>query len=219
MAISEDNDDNPTMNEKGAQLIPDFFYEFISRIIPGLIVIALCFFWSGTNFDSKSITTPFLAGTSFFSLLLGWVIGTTLDVGVFVVANPLKEIFVKKNHHEKKSDILEADYWEGLKKMTAWERNYFHKQTALKIFFRNMASICFLTTIIIFIHRFGLDSEFPALERYLPDLLTRNSGGYLIWSLFFGVIFFFGWRSYYRSDLIWKKRIKDLLKEKTSNVS
>ena len=176
MAISEDNDDNPTMNEKGAQLIPDFFYEFISRIIPGLIVIALCFFWSGTNFDSKSITTPFLAGTSFFSLLLGWVIGTTLDVGVFVVANPLKEIFVKKNHHEKKSDILEADYWEGLKKMTAW-------------------------------------------ERYLPDLLTRNSGGYLIWSLFFGVIFFFGWRSYYRSDLIWKKRIKDLLKEKTSNVS
>jgi len=59
------------------EFIPDFFREFISRIIPGMVFIGIYIFWSG-----KHLKVVFSDATlSVFVLVAAWIIGVTIDVG------------------------------------------------------------------------------------------------------------------------------------------
>ena len=116
---------------KETQLIPDFFYEFISRIIPGLVVIALSFYWSDSDF--KAISSSL--GLSLFVLVAAWIIGTTLDVGVFMVVKWICPGLLKK------IPASHRDIWEYLCKAKSWERESYNKAEALRIFFRNIIDL------------------------------------------------------------------------------
>jgi hypothetical protein len=72
--------ENENIIEKAA-LIPDFFREFISRIVPGVALIGLFIFWSGRSFKEffSDVTV------SFFILIAAWIIGATLDIGIFSI--------------------------------------------------------------------------------------------------------------------------------------
>jgi hypothetical protein len=165
---------------KETQIIPDFFYEFIARIIPGLVFIALCLYWSDSDFKAISASV----GLSLFVLVAAWIIGTTLDLGVFVIVN----LICPKCLLEK-IPAPHPDTWDHLCKTKSWEREIYKKTEAVCIFYRSMASICALMVFLIFIvttFSLTLDSVLPALTKHLPALL-RHPWVYGI----LGVIFFF----------------------------
>ena len=72
--------DKNEMEDK-AELIPDFFRELMSRIIPGLVVVFLFIYWSENKHKLA------LSETSTFTLFLlpAWIIGITLDLGCYYI--------------------------------------------------------------------------------------------------------------------------------------
>ena len=163
----------PEPEENQTTIIPDFFAELISRIAPGFVVIALFLFWSGK--DIKGVFST--VGLSVFVLAAAWIIGITLDVGIFCVG--------KKFHIETLLNKLPSDdknyHWKYLRTAKAWERGIINKQKALVIFFRNMMSVCGLTTLICIIVEFS-----SSLESLLPVLYSHcRCYGLLAFVLFF----------------------------------
>jgi hypothetical protein len=138
--------------ENQAWVIPDFFYELIARMIPGLVAIAIFMYWSKSDFNkvvasggapvneySKVVS---IAGLSVFGLVAGWVIGVTLDVGAYAIG---KQFFpeLQKEFAPDVTPSLEVVQW-----LSDTDRKIMTKQTAVKILFRNMMVICALTGVI-----------------------------------------------------------------------
>jgi hypothetical protein len=71
----------PELEDKPTTIIPDFYYDLIGRIAPGFVVVAVFLYWSGSNFEVVFSTI----GQSVFALTVAWIIGTTLDAGVYYV--------------------------------------------------------------------------------------------------------------------------------------
>ena len=168
------------------QVIPDFFYEFISRIIPGLVVITISLYWSDS--DIKAIFSS--VGLSLFVLVAAWIIGMTLDAGGFTI---VKRICPQR--FLEKIPSCHPNTHDHLCKTNRWEREIFSKAQAQSIFFRSMTTICalsiFLTsTVTIFSSK--LNSMCPALLKHLPALL-RHPWIYGICGFVFFFVFLSCW--------------------------
>ena len=173
-------------------VIPDFFFEFISRIIPGLVVIALCLYWSDSNL--KVIFSNI--ESSFFVLVASWIIGTTLDLGVFLI---VKRICPKCLLDKTKTTDL--DIWKKLCELNSWQREYYFKTQAVCIFFRGMASISALSVCLIFI----ITSSHLKMDSVLPALL-RHPWVYGILGVIFSIVFVWCWWAENGALHEWSKR-------------
>jgi hypothetical protein len=79
------------------------------------------------------------------------------------------------------------DYWKYVHNVGAWERGIIHKVTAQVIFFRNMMSICALTTLICIIMEYS-----SRLNSLLP-LLFSHHRRYAILGIVFSFVFMSCW--------------------------
>jgi hypothetical protein len=147
--------------ENAAQIIPDFFAEFIGRITPGLVVIALAVFWSGKNFKAVFSSVEL----SVFVLAAAWIIGITLDMGIFCIG---KLFYLDRCEKLLPPLNTGEDYWKYILNAKAWERGIINKQMAQLIFFRNMMSICALMALISIAMNFPSSLNFllPVLDNY-----------------------------------------------------
>lgn len=170
------------------QFIPDFFRELISRIIPGLVVIALCLYWSKGDFKA----TYSSVAISVFVIMTAWIIGVTLDVPLYVAYQSLIGVKKIKENPIAKRIILEPlDDWDVLCKATSWERGAIIKSVALTTFYRNMSAIGALTALLTHPSFGGI---FPALITMFPGLFAYRLW-YMILGLFCWVSFACCWYS------------------------
>ena len=189
-----------------AEFIPDFYREFISRIIPGLVVIALYLYWSNTDFKAifPGESTGATITSSSFLFIAAWIIGVTLDVGIFLIAVQILRIIQKKFHclkhclkkllespmdYNEQEGNNEQDEWEYLRAANPWERGIIIKTFAQVIFFRGMFSICALTVILSVSSMIGRPEK---LSDWLP-VLFRMKCTCLILSLVFSLLFCLCW--------------------------
>lgn len=192
-------------------IIPDFFFELIGRIAPGFVVIALSLYWTGSGSDFKTVFSNI--GLSAFALAAAWIIGVTLDIGVYCILAMLRDVGVycigKRLPFEKWWPPHPEDYgfvrWEYLLDASVWERGIINKTQALLIFFRNMMSVCALTALICIIMEYSstLDSWLlvfrlrlelgQILDSLLPVLHIHHLR-YGILADVFLFVFFLSWR-------------------------
>lgn len=128
--------------DKLGTVIPEFFYELVTRAFPGIVVLSVCFYWSGGNFKDVFSTGGesgfVLAG---FVLIMAWIVGITLDAGAYQIGKLLRfDKLLDSFPKDTKGDGL--DY---IRRVEAWERKLIFMQMALVIFFRSMGVICFFT--------------------------------------------------------------------------
>ena len=140
--------------------IPDFIYDFIGRIIPGLIVISLYLYWTGKGLECFHHTFEI----SLFILVAAWVIGVTLDEGVF--------FFWK---------LFRKSVFPGDDPLPRWESEpaSLVKHKGLGIFYRSMAVICGVTIslslsmiFLSFLTTSPPDVNDDCVEHLLSDLLS-----------------------------------------------
>ncbi|HEY1717499.1 MAG TPA: hypothetical protein VGH42_04295 [Verrucomicrobiae bacterium] len=183
------------------EFIPDFYREFISRIIPGLVVIALYIYWSETDF--KVVFSSYLMSS--FLLIAAWIIGVTLDVGIFLIVDLIvgADKFIPKpqknpgesepTKHQEKSlesnDNAYTDEWEYLCKAKPWERGIILKTLSQVIFFCVMFSICALAVILSLA---SISERFPKLNCGLP-VLFQYKYYYLVSALVFSFVYLLCW--------------------------
>jgi hypothetical protein len=136
--------------------IPDFFYELIARIIPGAAVVAICIY--GANGDFKAVYSS--VGLSVSVLVAGWVIGVTLDLGVFAGWEWLSPERLRKNIAP---DLIEYAWID--RKLLPWDRKLVTKARAQIVFFRSMTAICVFTVLICVAMLY-----FPRWDFLLPAL-------------------------------------------------
>ena len=183
--------------EKLTAIIPDFFAELIGRIAPGFAVIALSLYWSGSDFKAVFSTV----GLSVFVLAAAWIIGVTLDVGVFCIGNMLRLDKLLKPFPKDDYYI----HWQYLLDASEWERGIINKQRSQLIFFRNMMSVCGLTVLACIIMEFSsrLDSLLPVLH--------NHHRCYGILAIVFFIVFMLCWRATREClRLDWAKLFKEL---------
>ncbi|MEI9959798.1 MAG: hypothetical protein WDM76_01325 [Limisphaerales bacterium] len=176
--------------------------------MPGLVVIFLFFYWQKNGLKTISDHKDDLSGLglSLFIFVAAWVIGTTLDVGVFIIFQKFFKKFAN-DHSEKIPKI-----WENMHLAKPWERGNIAKAAAQMKFFRNMASICaiviflcLLMEIHFLLTGYYRDSSFvstiPAsimdflleLKELLPILYDHN-GFYAFSSIILGWVFYSIWK-------------------------
>jgi hypothetical protein len=145
-------------NQTGA--IPEFFYDIIARMIPGLLAIVIYMYWSKADF--KSVVSN--VGMSGFVLVAAWVVGVTLDVGVFAIA---KKICSGKWLQKVAPDLNPLL---GItRKLPPFERRLIAKALAQIIFFRNMMVICGSAALICLVMCF-----LPIFDLLLPALRDHD---------------------------------------------
>jgi hypothetical protein len=106
------------------KIIPYFFCELITRIIPGLTAMALCFYWAGGNFNKIK---PMMA---ILSLVFAWMLGIILDSGGFLILKCMTpKCFLLKMGVDKDraANILGFNQnhdsfltWEGVRLLRTW---------------------------------------------------------------------------------------------------
>lgn len=187
--MSEQEEKVSEQGEKLAAIIPDFFFELISRIAPGFVVIVLSLYWAGSDFKA----VVFTIGLSVFMLAAAWIIGVTLDVGVYSIGKilHLDKWLLRDPEGElspvtEKVDTEEVEYdrWEYLRKASSWERGRIIKAEAQLIFFRNMMSVCALTAVICFISQrwlYGIFASVFGFFVFLPSWRTMRRTLRLEW--------------------------------------
>ena len=172
------------MSEQGEQLtsiVPDFFADLIGRIVPGFVVITLSLYFSGN--DLKAAFSTF--GLSVFVLAAAWIIGVTLDVGVYcILKGPCADKLLKLKPFP---DDPHNCHWDYLCNTNTWERGIINKARALSVFFRNMLFICALTALACVI------AEFVSCLNSLLPLLYSHRWRYVFLALFFSRVFYLCW--------------------------
>ena len=153
--------------EKLTGLVPEFYFELIARIIPGLGAIWISMCWSGCDF--KTVYSSL--GLSAFILVGAWVIGVTLDVGVFRV---YRKILGNRFVPELSSSPV------TIRKLPEWVRKSIFKDYAVVIFSRGMFVIWVVTLAICLVMEY-----WRGLLSYLPDLpaLDQHHSRYGVLSL------------------------------------
>lgn len=155
--------DQPEMSP--ATLIPEFSSELIARIIPGLVAIIILIYSISGDFPMAHSTIGLEVFKSVILLVAAWIVGLTLDVGVFAVGvfakERLKWKWLKKAVGE---DLPPARALEVTRELDDWERKLLSKHVALRIFFRNMAVVSALTglTCLVMLFRPGWHFHLPA---------------------------------------------------------
>jgi len=140
--------------ENHPSFIPEFFFEFIARIVPGLVLLAAaCFLFHGDfsvlyAYATAGNTAISSLGTSGFLLVVAWIFGVVLDVGLFTV---VKLLPLKKCPPPFKNWIPSPEENETFLKtiltMEPWKREAVYKMKSLGIFYRSMGVICALIAI------------------------------------------------------------------------
>ena len=202
------SDENQSTDEpvKG-ELIPEFFVEFISRIVPGLVVIFLFFYWQKDGLKNISDHKDDFSGLglSLFILVAAWVIGVTLDVGVFIIFRKI----LKKRADDHSNKIPKI--WETMHLAKPWERGNIAKAAAQMLFFRSMVSICAIVVVLSAL----MEIQFLLVSHYrdcnfvdiIPDsimdflselkelfpILYEHNGFYAFISIALGVVFYYVW--------------------------
>jgi hypothetical protein len=191
MSQEDQSTDEPVKGE----LIPEFFVEFISRIVPGLVVIFLFFYWQKNGLKTISDHKDDFSGLglSLFIFVAAWVIGVTLDVGVFIVFRKIKIFKAYAEKHEKSIPAI----WENMHLAKPWERGNIAKAAAQMIFFRNMVSICAMVFVLCLCDFIGATTTidfFSELKEFFPNLYNHK-GFYAFASIVLGLVFYFVWEA------------------------
>jgi hypothetical protein len=152
-----------------AEIIPDFFYELISRIMPGFMAIAILVYASGNHLVEVFSRLEL----SVFLLMLAWVFGIILDVGFFCTVKFICADFLPRLRGKTLWEGIwkpKRNLWKYSRTARPWERGMLNKSEAQMIFFRTMALICFLLYFLCLLCKiFSLcDALFPILARNTP---------------------------------------------------
>lgn len=213
---------------KLTEIIPDFFFELISRIAPGFVVIALSLYWGGCDFKTVFSNTGLSAWMLPAALAAAWIIGVTLDVGVFCIGKKLRldewllqgpkdgsQADPKSGLQPDPKDHDEYKRWQYRCKSSSWERGRMGKAEAQVIFFRNMMSVCALTALICVIMELS-----SSLDSLLP-VLHGHPWTYLALAIFFFFIFWPSWlmmRLSLRMDWVRLLRLKKMEEAQSDEV-
>jgi hypothetical protein len=180
-----------------AELIPDFVKEFIGRIIPGLVTMALYMYWSGSGF-TVAFSTTILSATILafvFILVAAWIIGVTLDLGVYLIVYNAGRKICPKRLEKMGNFTAGLGEWYYLSKTNSWERGYLIKDAGQVVFLRSMGFICALTASVSLMSIL----KFPSgLNFWLPALFNYN-WLYFISGLAFCLVFWCCWWMNYSS--------------------
>jgi len=130
-----DNVEPEKVPEQLTGLVPDFFFELIARIVPGLVGVLSCVYWSGRDFKPDHFGVLTL-------LVAAWVVGVTLDVGVYRI---VYAILPEKVRHEVVPDLRPTT--EFFRELPVRDRGILFKQFALLVFLRGMMVICAVTGV------------------------------------------------------------------------
>ena len=185
---NDDSAENPTV------FVPDFFFECIARIIPGLVVVAICIYWSKGNFE----TVYSHSWVSVFVLVGAWIIGVILDIGFYAIAKSFAGVFksvvkfilpgkwVTKLHEwvRKVAPVIDLGF---IRQLGSWDRSRAIKSSAQVIFYRSMGEICFLTLVAC-----GVMYLAPRWDFWLPGLHDQG-GRYALVSVILFLVFVLCW--------------------------
>ncbi len=114
-------------------LVPEFFFELIARIVPGLVGVLSCVYWSGRDLKDDHFGVLGL-------LVAAWVVGVALDVGVYRIVYAILPEEVRKN---VVPDLRPTT--EFIRELPAYDRGILMKQFALLVFLRAMIVMCAVT--------------------------------------------------------------------------
>ena len=176
--------------------IPDFFYELIARIIPGVAVVAICIY--GSNGDFETVYSS--VGLSVFVLVAGWIIGVTLDLGVF---GGWKWLCRHNQRLEKTASDLSQYAW-IVRKLLPWDRKLVTKAHAQIVFFRSMTVICLLIVCICVAMLCGAVLRFPPPDFLLPALHDHHLR-YGAVCLILALVFLACWKWQHQELVKWYK--------------
>jgi hypothetical protein len=194
--------------------VPDFFSELIARVIPGVVVVAISIYWY--NGDFKKVYSD---GLWVVALVVAWIIGVTLDLGVFGIYMLCLEKLRKIVHDIITSAWMlrhaEAIFCKLVTKIlqeivhdfgtSAWMlrdveplfRKLVTKMFAVLVFFRSMAVFCGFTVAICVVMPIC-----PWCDFFLPRLGCCPCL-YLVVSLVLGLVFGFCWYEEHRQINSW----------------
>jgi hypothetical protein len=119
--------------------VPDFFFELIARIVPGLVAILTCAYWSGGDFKAAYSN----AGPLALLLVAAWVVGVTLDVVVYRI---VYAVLPKGVRTTVVPDLRPPT--EFFRRLPVWDRRILFKQFALLVFLRGMMVLCAVTGVV-----------------------------------------------------------------------
>jgi hypothetical protein len=183
MAIQPDNppeDKNQTLQTQGnrgisgdvGDLLKNFFQEGISRIVPGLVALALYAHKQIDDFKTFC-GSPILF--AFGIVIAAWLIGVALDIPVYIYLC-LHKAFTGTDLHQDKERTDDET-----------ERLRFLKEQAEKVMCR---SITIIATFTVFVRPGLLDvipeSQYPEVWRKLFSILLAFLFGFAFWWVKFG---------------------------------
>jgi hypothetical protein len=182
--------------------VPDFFYELIARIIPGVVVVAISIYWSKGDF--KTVYSS--VGLSVFMLVAAWIIGVTLDIGVFAGYKLCPE-----KYRQKITPDLSTYAW-ILRKLLPFDRKLVTKALALIVFFRIMTIICVFALLICVAMLL-----FPRWDFFLPAL-HDHFWRYGLVSVILALVFGICWNEQHRELDSWFRSEAELLSKDINPV-
>jgi hypothetical protein len=172
--------------EQVTGLVPDFFFELIARIVPGLVAILTCAYWSGGDFKAAYSN----AGPFALLLVAAWVVGVTLDVVVYRIVYAI----LPKGVRTKFVPDLRPPM-EFIRRLPVWDRRILFKQFALLVFLRGMMVLCAVTGVVCVIMWLWSGALY-----YLP-VLYQHYGCYGVICSIFALLFWVSWRAH-RLELV-----------------
>jgi hypothetical protein len=119
-------------------LVPDFFFELIARIPPGLVGVLSCVYWSGRDLKADHFGVLGL-------LVAAWVVGVTLDVGVYRIVYAILPELPEKVRNNVVPDLRPTT--EFFRELPVWDRGILFKQFALLVFLRGIMVMCAVTGV------------------------------------------------------------------------
>jgi hypothetical protein len=152
-------------------------------------VVAIAIYWSGGDF--KTVYSN--VGLSVFVLVVAWIIGVTLDIGVFAGFKLCPE----KYRQQIVPDL--SKYAWIFRKLLPFDRKLVTKSLALIVFFRIMTVICVFAVLIPVAMLL-----FPSRDFFLPAL-HDHPWRYGLVSGIFALVFGFCWNEQHRELESWFK--------------
>lgn len=123
-----------------ATTIPYISYEIFARIVPGLVAIVI---WFPTFLPLDNCTKSSHTGEWLLIFLAAWIIGVTMDMGVFTYGKLLRDKLSPSSQTSSEEEESEIFYKSPFSK-----REMIVRLAAIRVFFRSMAVVSIVTLII-----------------------------------------------------------------------
>jgi hypothetical protein len=154
------------------------------------VAILTSIYWSGGNFKTVSSSL----GLSAFMLVAAWVVGVTLDIGVFMI---VPAILPEKVLKEVVPNLAPTVLF--IRDLPVWDRGILFKQFALMVFLRGMLVMCAVTGVVCVVMWLwsGWLYDWPFLH--------EDYGQYGVVCSILACLFWLAWKGNRRVTPFWKQ--------------